>query len=97
MADTATEKPPASQRTVKRAVIASAMGNATEWYDYGVFTSGAIATSIGTVFFPGEGNAALKSLALVAVGFIVRPFGGAFFGPLGDKLGRQKVLALTMS
>ncbi|WP_326838157.1 MFS transporter [Amycolatopsis rhabdoformis] len=84
------------QRTVKRAVLASAMGNATEWYDYGVFTSGAIATSIGTVFFPGEGNAVLKSLALVAVGFIVRPFGGAFFGPLGDKLGRQKVLAITI-
>ncbi|QYN26086.1 MFS transporter [Amycolatopsis sp. DSM 110486] len=83
-------------RTVKRAVLASAMGNATEWYDYGVFTSGAIATSIGTVFFPGEGNAVLKSLALVAVGFIVRPFGGAFFGPLGDKLGRQKVLAITI-
>ncbi|HVW39868.1 MAG TPA: MFS transporter [Amycolatopsis sp.] len=72
------------------------MGNATEWYDYGVFTSGAIATSIGTVFFPGEGNAVLKSLALVAIGFVVRPFGGAFFGPLGDKLGRQKVLAITI-
>ncbi|TVT22712.1 MFS transporter [Amycolatopsis acidiphila] len=83
-------------RTVKRAVIASAMGNATEWYDYGVFTSGAIATSIGTVFFPGEGNAVLKSLALVAIGFVVRPFGGAFFGPLGDKIGRQKVLAITI-
>ncbi|HJQ47828.1 MAG TPA: MFS transporter [Amycolatopsis sp.] len=72
------------------------MGNATEWYDYGVFTSGAIATSIGTVFFPGEGNAVLKSLALVAIGFVVRPFGGAFFGPLGDKLGRQRVLAITI-
>ncbi|TVT06835.1 MFS transporter [Amycolatopsis bartoniae] len=84
------------QRTVRRAVIASAMGNATEWYDYGVFTSGAIATAIGTVFFPGEGNAVLKSLALVAIGFVVRPFGGAFFGPLGDKIGRQKVLAITI-
>ncbi|WP_236790637.1 MFS transporter [Amycolatopsis sp. GM8] len=72
------------------------MGNATEWFDYGVFTSGAIATAIGTVFFPGEGNAVLKSLALVAIGFVVRPFGGAFFGPLGDKLGRQKVLAITI-
>ncbi|OAP20333.1 Proline/betaine transporter [Amycolatopsis sp. M39] len=96
MSEPKTGKPEVDQRTVKRAVIASAMGNATEWYDYGVFTSGAIATSIGTLFFPGEGNAVLKSLALLAVGFIVRPFGGAFFGPLGDKLGRQKVLALTI-
>jgi len=96
MSEPTTAKPEVDQRTVKRAVLASAMGNATEWYDYGVFTSGAIATSIGTVFFPGEGNAVLKSLALVAVGFIVRPFGGAFFGPLGDKIGRQKVLAVTI-
>ena len=91
-----TSKPPVDERTVKRAVWASAMGNATEWYDYGVFTSGAIATSIGTLFFPGEGNAVLKSLALLAVGFIVRPFGGAFFGPLGDKIGRKRVLAVTI-
>jgi MFS transporter, MHS family, proline/betaine transporter len=49
------------------------------------------------VFFPGGGSGAvLKSLALVAVGFVVRPFGGAFFGPLGDKIGRQRVLALTI-
>ncbi len=96
MSEPTTAKPAVDQRTVKRAVLASAMGNATEWYDYGVFTSGAIATSIGTVFFPGEGNAVLKSLALVAVGFIVRPFGGAFFGPLGDKIGRQRVLAITI-
>lgn len=96
MTEAAAQESEIDQRTVKRAVLASAMGNATEWYDYGVFTSGAIATSIGTVFFPGEGNAVLKSLALVAIGFVVRPFGGAFFGPLGDKIGRQKVLAITI-
>ncbi|GAA4218463.1 MFS transporter [Actinocatenispora rupis] len=83
--------------TIRKAVLASSIGNATEWYDYGVFTSGVIAATIGTVFFPSDsGSAVLKSLALLAVGFIVRPFGGAFFGPLGDKLGRQKVLAITI-
>lgn len=98
MAEAATQQPEEiDARTVRRAVLASAMGNATEWFDYGVFTSGAIATSIGTVFFPGGGSAAvLKSLALVAVGFVMRPFGGAFFGPLGDKIGRQRVLAFTI-
>ncbi|MGH3438743.1 MAG: MFS transporter [Sciscionella sp.] len=83
-------------KTVRRAVAASAMGNAMEWYDYGVFTAGAVLTAIGTEFFPGEGNAALKSFTLLAVSFIVRPFGGLFFGPLGDKIGRQKVLATTI-
>lgn len=97
MAEPAAQTGEVDPRTVKRAVLASAMGNATEWFDYGVFTSGAIAMSIGTVFFPGGGGTAvLKSLALVAIGFVVRPFGGAFFGPLGDKIGRQRVLALTI-
>lgn len=54
----ATTSPAAvSPKTVRTAVIASAIGNATEWYDYGVFTSGAIATAIGTVFFPSGGDA----------------------------------------
>ena len=97
MATGATATPAISEKAVRTAVVASAIGNATEWYDYGVFTSGAIATTIGTVFFPsGGGSAVLKSLALVAVGFIVRPFGGIFFGPLGDKIGRQRVLAITI-
>ena len=82
---------------VRRAVAAAAMGNAMEWYDYGVLTSGAITATIGAQFFPGGGaNAALKSFMLLALSFIVRPFGGAFFGPLGDKIGRQRVLAITV-
>ncbi|WP_225993422.1 MFS transporter [Actinomadura rudentiformis] len=89
-------EPKAERDAVRRAVMASTMGNAVEWFDYGVFTSGAITGIIGTVFFPGDSNAVLKSLALVAIGFIVRPFGGAFFGPLGDKIGRRPVLALTI-
>jgi MHS family proline/betaine transporter-like MFS transporter len=96
MAEATAAKPSVSPKTVRTAVFASAIGNATEWYDYGVFTSGAIATTIGTLFFPHGGDAVLKSLALVAVGFIVRPFGGVFFGPLGDKIGRQRVLAITI-
>jgi len=81
---------------VRRAVAGSAMGNAMEWYDYGVFTSGAIVGVIGAQFFPGEGNATLKSFALLAISFIVRPLGGFVFGPLGDKIGRQRVLATTI-
>lgn len=90
----AASAPDAAQ--VRRAVAAAAIGNATEWYDYGIFTSGLITVAIGTQFFPGHGNAALKSLALVAIGFIVRPLGGLFFGPLGDRVGRQRVLAATI-
>ena len=81
---------------VRRAVAAAAMGNAMEWYDYGVFTAGAITATIGSQFFPGSGNAAVKSFTLLALSFLVRPIGGAILGPIGDKIGRQRVLALTV-
>jgi MFS transporter, MHS family, proline/betaine transporter len=85
-------------RSVYRAVAASAMGNCIEWFDFGVFTAGVMTSIIGTVFFSGSegGSATLRSFALVAAAFVTRPFGGLFFGPLGDRIGRQKVLAMTI-
>jgi MHS family proline/betaine transporter-like MFS transporter len=84
--------------TVRRAVAASAMGNCIEWFDFGVYSAGAITATIGKVFFPTHNttSAMLSSFAVLAVAFVVRPFGGFFFGPLGDKYGRQKVLATTI-
>lgn len=89
---------PPDQATVRRAVVASAMGNCIEWFDFGVFSAGVMTTIIGTVFFPHDsvGSATLKSFALIAAAFVIRPFGGMFFGPLGDRLGRQRVLATTI-
>lgn len=86
------------ERTVRKAVAASAMGNAIEWFDFGVYSAGAITATIGRVFFPTHDttSAVLSSFAVLAVAFVVRPFGGFFFGPLGDRYGRQKVLATTI-
>lgn len=83
---------------VRRAVIASAIGNCVEWFDFGVFSAGVMTAIIGTVFFPEEaaGSASLRSFALIAAAFLARPFGGIFFGPMGDKLGRKRVLATTI-
>jgi MFS transporter, MHS family, proline/betaine transporter len=76
------EDPP-DQAAVRRAVFASAMGNCIEWFDFGVFSAGVMTTIIGTVFFPHDsvGSATLKSFALIAAAFVIRPFGGMFFGP----------------
>ncbi|MDJ1133109.1 MFS transporter [Streptomyces iconiensis] len=81
---------------LKRAVTASALGNCMEWFDFGVYSY--LAAVIGKVFYPGASDAAqlLASFATFAAAFVVRPLGGLFFGPLGDKVGRQKVLATTM-
>ncbi|OLT20490.1 MFS transporter [Actinomadura sp. CNU-125] len=74
------------------------MGNCIEWFDFGVFSAGVMTAIIGEVFFPEDsaGSATLRSFALIAAAFLARPFGGLFFGPMGDKLGRKRVLATTI-
>ncbi|WP_243719443.1 MFS transporter [Actinomadura sp. KC06] len=91
-------KDEADVAAVHKAVIASAIGNCVEWFDFGVFSAGVMTAIIGTVFFPEEatGSASLRSFALIAAAFLARPFGGMFFGPMGDKLGRKRVLATTI-
>ncbi|MGW5366033.1 MFS transporter [Actinopolymorpha pittospori] len=84
------------EAVVKRAVKAAAIGNITEWYDFGVYSY--LTAIISRVFFSGlpSGLALVATLATFAVSFLVRPFGGLFFGPLGDRVGRTKVLSVTV-
>ena len=80
------------KRLLQRVIAGSAIGNMTEWFDYGAY--GYVADQITKAFFPGAG---FVGTALVfAVSFLLRPLGGVFWGPLGDRLGRQRVLALTI-
>ena len=80
---------------LRRAVAASALGNATEWFDYGIYAYGV--AYISAALFPGEAaEATLFALATFAISFLVRPLGGLFWGPLGDRYGRKSVLALTI-
>ena len=83
-------------KTIRRAVGAAAIGNVTEWYDFGVY--GYLATTIEQVFFSGLPPAmgTIATFGIFAVSFLVRPFGGLFFGPLGDRIGRKRVLSLTV-
>ena len=87
--------PGADQATLRRAIGASALGNATEWFDYGIYAYGV--TYISAALFPGDvDEAVLFALATFAISFLVRPLGGLFWGPLGDRLGRKTVLAFTI-
>jgi len=87
------EAPP---EQIKKAVAGAAMGNCIEWYDFGVF--GFMPAILGQVFFNASSTSegALATFAVLAITFVVRPFGSFVFGPLGDRLGRQKILALTI-
>ncbi|AEV74398.1 arabinose efflux permease family protein [Mycolicibacterium rhodesiae NBB3] len=81
---------------IRKAVRGAAIGNTVEWYDFAIYST--LATYIADKFFPsGDETAALLStFAVFAAAFFMRPLGGFFFGPLGDRIGRQRVLALVI-
>ncbi len=81
---------------IRRAVTAAALGNTIEWFDFGVYAY--LAGTLGKVFFPSSspGAQVVQTFATFAAAFLVRPLGGLVFGPLGDRIGRQKVLAVTI-
>jgi MFS family permease len=78
-------------------VAASTIGTAIEWYDF--FLYGTMATLVfPALFFPESDQFVGTLLALLTflVGFIARPFGGAVFGHLGDRIGRKSTLVATL-
>src|SRR4051794_19680333 len=81
---------------LKRTISGTAVGNMVEGVDFGVY--GFIAATLGQVFFPNSSPSVqlLSTFATFAAAFVVRPLGGLFFGPLGDRIGRQRILATTM-
>ncbi|GAA4619535.1 MFS transporter [Saccharopolyspora hordei] len=88
-----TETSPEQRSLLRRAVGAAAIGNCTEWYDFGVYAY--VAVYVGHQFFPGPLET-VSAFGVFAISFLFRPLGSLFFGPLGDRIGRQKVLALTI-
>jgi MFS family permease len=78
-------------------IFSSTLGTAIEWYDF--FLYGTMATLVfPKVFFPASDQlvGTLLSLFTFLVGFIARPFGGALFGHLGDRIGRKSTLIATL-
>lgn len=84
------------KKMLRKALGGTMVGNTMEWYDVGVF--GYLIATMGPVFLP-EADPAVQTLFLLgtfAATFLARPLGGVVFGWLGDKVGRQKVLAATL-
>jgi MHS family metabolite:H+ symporter-like MFS transporter len=83
---------------LRRATLASSVGSALEYYDFALYGL-ASALIFGKLFFPalGPGAGIAAGFATYAVGFFARPFGGLFFGAMGDKLGRKTVLIITIA
>lgn len=84
---------PEGKAILHKAIGASAIGNATEWFDYGVYA--AAATYLTHAFFPGE-LGSIGTMLGFAISFALRPLGGMVWGPIGDRIGRKSVLAMTI-
>ncbi len=80
----------------KKLYFAGLVGEIMEWFDFTVY--GFFALIIAANFFPSENHfvSVVATFATFAVGFLVRPMGGLFFGYIGDKYGRKKVLTTSM-
>jgi MHS family alpha-ketoglutarate permease-like MFS transporter len=79
-----------------KAIAAGAIGNTIEWVDWALYAI--FAKIISTEFFPSSNNdvALLSTLAIFAVGFVMRPVGAAALGVYADRNGRKKGLTLTV-
>jgi metabolite-proton symporter len=77
--------------------MASLIGTTIEWYDFFLYGSAA-ALVFGHVFFPQSDpiTGTLLSFGTYAVGFVARPIGGIVFGHYGDRVGRKKLLMLSL-
>ncbi|SDS07634.1 MFS transporter [Agrococcus carbonis] len=85
---------PIQRKTVKKSVMGAMAGNAIEWFDYGIY--GYLVVHLSSQIFGGSEDSTLWALFGFAVSFLIRPIGGAILGPLGDRIGRQKVLVFTI-
>src|SRR3954447_20869732 len=81
----------------RKVALASAVGATIEWYDFFLYGTAA-GLVFEKLFFSGLSGPAAQFAAFgtFAVGFLARPIGGFFFGHFGDRIGRKKMLLLTL-
>src|SRR5579862_1662753 len=82
---------------LRKAVIASTVGTAIEWYDFFIYGTAA-GLVFGKLYFPNSDplTATLLAFSTYFVGFAARPIGAAIFGHYGDRIGRKATLIATL-
>ena len=88
---------PRNRSALAKVVGASLIGTTIEWYDFFLYTSAA-ALVFNKLFFPTSDplTGTLLAFLTYAVGFLARPIGGLVFGHFGDKIGRKKLLVVSL-
>src|SRR5262249_29192851 len=82
---------------LRRAVIASTIGTAIEWYDFFLYST-VTGLVFAKLFFPKSDPliGTLEAFTIYAIGFVARPVGAAIFGHYGDRIGRKSTLIITL-
>src|ERR1700733_6582852 len=82
---------------LRKAVIASTVGTAIEWYDFFLYGTAA-GLVFGKLYFPNQDalTATLLAFGTYFIGFVGRPIGAAIFGHYGDRIGRKATLIATL-
>jgi metabolite-proton symporter len=85
------------QTPLRRVIMASMIGTTIEWYDFFLYNSAA-ALVFNRLFFPQFDplTGTLLAFATYALGFVARPLGGIVFGHFGDRIGRKRLLMLSL-
>jgi metabolite-proton symporter len=82
---------------LRKAIVASTIGTAIEWYDFFLYGTAA-GLVFGKLYFPNEDalTATLAAFGTYFIGFVGRPIGAAIFGHYGDRIGRKATLIATL-
>src|SRR5262249_5389914 len=82
---------------LRRAVLASTVGTAIEWYDFFLYST-VTGLVFARLFFPRSDPlvGTLEAFGVYAVGFVARPVGAAIFGHYGDRIGRKSTLIASL-
>ena len=89
--------PQLAMKDLRRVVIAAAVGNVIEWYDFYIF--GSLAILLASKFFgqSASGSDLIKYVGTFTAGFLIRPFGAFLFGRIGDLVDRKYTFLITLS
>ncbi|MFM9370634.1 MFS transporter [Streptomyces sp. Da 82-17] len=87
---------PGDRAARRRTVLGTGIGNALEWYDWNIYA--VFTPFFAPQFFPESdpASALMATLAIFAVGFLMRPLGGLLFGRLSDRRGRRLAMVVSV-
>jgi metabolite-proton symporter len=89
--------PAASPATLRKVIVGSLIGTTIEWYDFFLYGTAA-ALVFNKLFFPKSDplTGTMLAFATYALGFLARPLGGIVFGHFGDRIGRKRLLMVSL-